>query len=210
MCEVTDSSLKPIIVYPGRFQPMLPHHAEVYNKLQSIYPDADVYIGTSDKVEPGKSPFNFEEKKTIMEQLYGIPSDRVLNVSQPYNGDQYAPFFDTSAVYLMLAVGKKDMEGSARFAFNDIDPATGYNMKKRKPEPTYLQSGAMMDKEIRPMSEMAYIIVAPTIVTNGEIASASAFRAELSNSPDPQETLRQKFGNKVEPIADLLISKIVG
>ena len=55
--------MKQVIIYPGRFQPMLSHHAEVYSQLQSQFPEADVYIGTSDKVESGKSPFTFKEKQ---------------------------------------------------------------------------------------------------------------------------------------------------
>ena len=59
--------MKKIIIYPGRFQPMLPHHAEVYNRLQSRFAGAEVYVATSNKVEGSKSPFNFEEKKAINE-----------------------------------------------------------------------------------------------------------------------------------------------
>ena len=33
---------------------MLPHHAGVYQHLQSQFPGADVYISTSDKVEGTK------------------------------------------------------------------------------------------------------------------------------------------------------------
>ena len=72
-----------VVVYPGRFQPMLKHHAEVYNSLVKQYPDAEVYIGTSDKVEPGKSPFNFAEKQKIA-QAHGIDPSRVLQVKNPF------------------------------------------------------------------------------------------------------------------------------
>ena len=51
--------MKQVIIYPGRFQPMLSHHAEVYSQLQSQFPEADVYIGTSDKVESGKMRIDF-------------------------------------------------------------------------------------------------------------------------------------------------------
>ncbi len=54
--------MKKVVIYPGRFQPMLPHHASVYQKLQATFPGAGIYIATSDKVEGDKSPFNFKEK----------------------------------------------------------------------------------------------------------------------------------------------------
>ena len=54
--------MKKVIIYPGRFQPMLSHHATVFERLVGENPDHEVYIATSDKVEPGKSPFNYKEK----------------------------------------------------------------------------------------------------------------------------------------------------
>ena len=54
-----------IIIYPGRFQPMLSHHAEVFKQLQAKFPGEKVFIGTSDKVDGAKSPFNFKEKQLI-------------------------------------------------------------------------------------------------------------------------------------------------
>ena len=45
--------MKKVIIYPGRFQPMLSHHAQVFDQLNALYNDAEVYIATSDKVEPG-------------------------------------------------------------------------------------------------------------------------------------------------------------
>ena len=88
--------MKTVVVYPGRFQPMLPHHAAVYSGLQTKYPNAEVYIATSDKVEHPKSPFNFAEKKAIMSELHNIPADRIINVRRPYNGDDYACLLYTS------------------------------------------------------------------------------------------------------------------
>ena len=38
--------MKKVVIYPGRFQPMLPHHAEVYNKLKAQFPGAEVYVAT--------------------------------------------------------------------------------------------------------------------------------------------------------------------
>ena len=57
---------------------MLPHHAGVYQHLQSQFPGADVYISTSDKVEGTKSAFNFNEKVAIMTKMHGIPADKII------------------------------------------------------------------------------------------------------------------------------------
>ena len=47
--------MKKVVIYPGRFQPMLPHHAEVYSRLQAQFPGSEVYVATSNKVEGSKS-----------------------------------------------------------------------------------------------------------------------------------------------------------
>ena len=69
--------MKEIVIFPGRFQPMLGHHASVYQKLINDHPDKEVYITTSDKVESGKSPFNFKEKQLIA-QAHGIDATKIL------------------------------------------------------------------------------------------------------------------------------------
>ena len=56
--------MKKIVIYPGRFQPMLSHHVAVYDYLVKTFSDAEVFIGTSDKVDD-KSPFNYKEKQMI-------------------------------------------------------------------------------------------------------------------------------------------------
>lgn len=200
--------VKDVIIYPGRFQPMLPHHAKVYKRLQDNNPDSEVYIGTSDKVEPQESPFDFEEKRKIITQLYNIPEDRVLMVTRPYNGDEYAQFFEPNKTVLSLAVGAKDMEESPRFAFNNPDPITGLEMKKRGTGPTFIQHQSALANDPKTLDKHAYIITAPTVTSQGKIASASAFRSDLRQSNDPEKMLHDLFGDKVNPVKDLIINKI--
>ena len=62
-----NSPIKTIIaIYPGRFQPMGKHHAQVYDWLAKQFGEANTYIATSDKVDPPTSPFNFQEKRSII------------------------------------------------------------------------------------------------------------------------------------------------
>ena len=37
--------MKKVVIYPGRFQPMLSHHVKVYRAIEQMFPEADVYIG---------------------------------------------------------------------------------------------------------------------------------------------------------------------
>ena len=57
--------MKKVIIYPGRFQPMLPHHAEVYNRLKSQFAGAEVYdtsmILLSKKTQFGLTPSELDK-----------------------------------------------------------------------------------------------------------------------------------------------------
>ena len=185
-----------VVVYPGRFQPMLKHHAEVYNSLVKQYPDAEVYIGTSDKVEPGKSPFNFAEKQKIA-QAHGIDPSRVLKVKNPYHMDSYP--FDKDNTQVIFAVGEKDAD--QRFPANSVkkDGTPGY----------YQRLGS--DDEPLPMSKRGYITVAPNVTDGGDVASASAFRQAMQGARSPEEAKQiyvKQFGSYDPDVFNLIYNKV--
>jgi len=163
---------------------MLSHHAQVFDQLNALYNDAEVYIATSDKVEPGKSPFNFEEKKKII-SAHGINPSRVLYARSPYNWEELAQYFsDVENTVIFFAVGEKDMESNPRFKFDNLDQ-NGVN-QKIKGGATYYQMINTYKDEPLPMNQRGYILKVPTISTNEEIASASAFRKAISTAPDKE------------------------
>jgi hypothetical protein len=197
--------MKKIVIYPGRFQPMLSHHAEVYHRLQQEFPDADVYLGTSNKVELPDSPFNFKEKQMIA-QAHGISADHVLQVSNPYNHNQYP--FDKEDTMIIFAVGEKDMD---RFPFDNIDKNTGLDMGKRDPnKPAYFQPLSTVQDEAVPMATRGYITIAPTVSNTHGIASASQFRKSFA-SADEEEAKKlyaQEFGGYNEKLFKLIYNKL--
>ena len=200
--------MKQVIIYPGRFQPMLSHHAEVYSQLQTQFPEADVYIGTSDKVESGKSPFNFKEKQMIA-NAHGIDPNKVLLAKRPYHKDDYP--FDEDNTVIIFAVGEKDMD---RFPFSNVDPDTDLDMTVRgDPKPKYYQKINTYRTDPKPMAERGYITLAPTISIGDEVASASAFRDALKNAPDKEsaeQVYTKQFGNFDPKIFELIYGKITG
>jgi len=199
-----------VVIYPGRFQPMLSHHAEVFKQLHAQFPDAEVYIGTSDKVEAPKSPFNFKEKQAIA-TAHGIPANRVLSVTRPYHQEDYAKYFDPNSTIIIFAVGEKDLD---RFPFNNVDPNTGLDMTVRgEARPKYYQKINTLKADPRPMSERGYITLAPTIMTGNEVASASAFRDALKSAPDKEAAkavFQKQFGQYDDKIFNLIYSKVTG
>ena len=203
--------MKQVVIYPGRFQPMLSHHAKVYYNLQVLFPEADVYIGTSDKVEPGKSPFSFKEKQMIA-KAQGISPDKVLLAPLPYVHTSYEQF-DHENTVVFFAVGKKD---SDRFPMNNVDKETGLDMTVRgEPRPKYYQMINTYNKDNpKPMSERGYIYNIENIVdSDNEVSSASAFREALLNSPSKEaakEVFSKQFVDYREDVFELVYKKIVG
>ena len=198
--------MKKVIIYPGRFQPMLSHHAEVYKQLQAQFSDAEVYVGTSDKVEGEKSPFNFKEKQMIA-RAHGIDPNKVLLAKRPYHKDDYP--FDEDNTIIIFAVGEKDLD---RFPFNNVDPDTNLDMTVRgEPKPKYYQKINTYRTDPKPMSERGYITLAPTVKTGDEVASASAFRKAFKDAPDSKsakEVFLKQFGEYDQKVFDLISSKI--
>ena len=192
--------MKRVVLYPGRFQPMLPHHAEVFQHLVGAFPEAEVYIATSNKVEPDKSPFNAKEKMEIMTKLHNIPEDRILIVTSPYNFNSYAEVFDLEDTHAVFAVGGKDMEDDPRFSFRP----------KKDGSPSYLQKINTTDNENLPMSQRGYVYTSPTI-GGDEAASASQFRVALKNAPDMQSAksiFTKTFGEYNQEVFDLVYDRI--
>lgn len=94
------------VVYSGRFQPFHVNHFNSLKYLQSKFGKDNVWIGTSNKVDNKKSPLDFEQKKTVITQMFGIPKDRIVQVKNPYNPVE---ILNEGDVYI-AAVGQKDAE----------------------------------------------------------------------------------------------------
>ena len=206
--------MKKVVIYPGRFQPMLSHHVKVFDYLKTTFSDAEVYVGTSDKVDE-KSPFNFKEKQMIA-MAQGIDPNKVLFAPQPYVHTFYNQF-DHDNIIVIFAVGEKDM--SERFAMTNVDPDTGLDMKVRPNkdtgdiDPKYYQMINSMKDVPLPMSKRGYLFEVPNVDEDGEVASASAFRNALKNSPDKESAkpiFDKQFKEYNEEVFNLVYDKIAG
>jgi len=74
---------KIVVVYSGRFQPFHKGHYASYKKLVSKFGESNVYIGTSNDTSGEKSPFGFSEKKKIATTMFGVPSNRFVQIKNP-------------------------------------------------------------------------------------------------------------------------------
>ena len=101
-----DSKVKKVVgIYTGRFQPMGKHHADVYKAFKGKFDD--FYVTTSNKVEVGKSPLNFKEKKMIIKK-HGIPASKIVQVKNTYKSEEVVDKFDEETTAIVFLVGSKD------------------------------------------------------------------------------------------------------
>ena len=177
-----------IVVYPGRFQPFHKGHKSVFEHLKKDWPN--VYIATTDKVQAGKSPFNFQDKLNFME-LLGIDKSDVLQVKNTYNGQEYIDHFDkkftASDTGLIMVVSEKDMVDDPRFNF----PNLGLSLKKDG-NPAYLQKFTKED-DMKSMAEHGYIMTAPIFpfkIAGHDMDSASQIRELMKGD---EELAKQVF-----------------
>jgi hypothetical protein len=194
-----------IVIYPGRFQPFHKGHFAVYQHLATKYGRNNVYIATSNKTDNVKSPFTFAEKSYFM-QLTGVPADRIIQTTQPYQISSVAKdgnlTLDLATTVAIFAVSQKDMAEDPRFSFapkkDGLDP--------------YFQPLKRM-KDTKSIAEHAYIETVPTFdfTVNGKpMRSATELRVEYK---DADEKTRQKivadlFGKYTQEAEQLLTSKL--
>ena len=108
---LTEEELKDfVVVYSGRFQPFHKGHFATYQGLVKKFGKDRVYIGTSNKTDNQKSPFNFKEKKTIMTKMFGIPSNKIVEVKNPYAPTEILKNFDETTTGFITVVGEKDKQ----------------------------------------------------------------------------------------------------
>ena len=117
---------KVVVVYAGRFQPFHKGHYATYQKLVSKFGANNVYIGTSNDTSGPKSPFNFNEKKTIMNKMFGISPNKIVQVKNPYAPKEVLSGMDGKTTAYIAAVGEKDADRLQGKYFKPYKGKTGY------------------------------------------------------------------------------------
>ena len=127
---------KEVVVYAGRFQPFHFGHAEVYKHLVGKFGKNNVFIGTSNKQGGPRHPFNFKEKKEVMTKMFKIPSNKIVQIKNPYAPSEIIGKFPEKTTAFITVVGKKDADRLASPGYQkyfsmykkgDVD--TGYKDK---------------------------------------------------------------------------------
>ena len=167
------------LFYGGRFQPMHKGHHKVYTDLVEQFGSSNVFIATtvSKTATPERDPFSFDEKRMIMNGMFGIPTDKVVQ-TQPYRPDVTLTGKDPNNTAVVLVFSAKDAGRLKRGGFlRDYEPGA----------------------EMVPSDQGAYIYEVP--IQEGGM-SATDFRNAMKNASlnDNQKMMifREFFGT-IEP-----------
>jgi hypothetical protein len=193
--------MKKIAILSGRFQPPHIGHMNAWQHLRDEFTDA--YIATTSKIDLPHSPFDFQEKKAMFMHA-GVPSNRVVQVSNPYMASEIVDRFDENNTIVVFGVSEKDMAEDRRFRFNPRkDGSTGFLQPYRK-----------NINDLQPVSTHAYVTVIPTFkfkVNGKNLRSATEFRAAFTQADDSTQAkmITDLYGKYSDKIHALLRDKIV-
>lgn len=203
--KINDLKKRITAVYAGRFHPFHRGHAQAFRELQSKFGTDATYIATSGKVEPGKSPFTFEEKREmILAALPGLDAGRVFEETVPYAPARLPSELglDPNQDVLVFAVGSKDMAADPRFTFQPLKDGTA----------SYFQPFRGNEKNLLPYSNTknpdgtraghGYIYPVQDYhfnVAGQPSGSASEIRSQFASA---DETTRERIVQDLYPDAD--------
>ena len=182
---LTEHINKKVVVYAGTFQPFHKGHYATYQNLVKQFGKDSVYIGTSDKTDNIKSPFNFKEKKEIMMKMFGIPSNKIVQIKNPYAPTEIINKFPEETTAFITVVGEKDR----------------YRLKGKYFEPYH------PDKVQNGYKDKGYVYVSPA---QSNPISGTDVRNWLSKGPDSDrmDGFKKAYGKFDKNIFDLVSGKL--
>ena len=147
----SDTAMNTLVIYPGRFQPWHKGHKAVYDYLVKNFGSDNVFVATTNKVDPPRSPFTFSEKVQFM-NLTGISADSIVETRDPYKALEVVQNYDPNTTRLIFAVSEKDMSEDPRFSFKT----------KKDGSPSYFQPMPNDASDMVPLKQHGYIMTVPT------------------------------------------------
>lgn len=190
-----------LVIYPGRFQPFHKGHRAVYDYLVKTFGRDNVYIATSNKVDPPRSPFNFGQKTAFM-KLTGISLDRVVETRDPYKVPELTQQYPDNT-RLIFAVSEKDMAEDPRFS----------KWTKKDGSPSYFQPMPSNANQMEAMSRHGYIMTVPTFnftVLGQPMRSATEVRSMFASADDAvqKQIIQDLFGAYDEQVHNIMKNNI--
>lgn len=196
-------TMNTLVVYPGRFQPWHKGHRAVYDYLVKNFGRDRVFIATSNKIDPPRSPFSFSEKLQFM-HLTGISNDIVVETRDPYKVPELVQKVNPVTTKLIFAVSQKDMDEDPRFKFGT----------KKDGTPTYFQPMPKNVQDMQSLDRHAYIMVVPTFefkVLGEPMRSATEVRAQFGGADEKTQAaiIKDLFGSYSREVHDIMRQKLM-
>ena len=174
--------MRKIAIYAGRFQPFHKGHDSAYKQLVKKFGEENVYVATSEPKETSaRNPFKFDEKQQIMTAMFNIPSERVVQVKNPYKPEEVLSKFDPKKTAFITAVGEKDGDRLSH----------GKYFKKYDD-----------DDELSPYQDRGYFVTVPNFQVDDDVMSATKIRDKMGNpaiSTEDKIDFFKKLYGKFDP-----------
>lgn len=194
----SDAVMTTLVIYPGRFQPWHKGHKAVYDYLVKNFGRDNVFVASSNKVDPPRSPFNFSEKVQFM-NLTGVSSDRIIETRDPYKALEVVQSYDPKNTRLIFAVSEKDMAEDPRFSFKT----------KKDGSPSYFQPMPKEMSDMVALQQHGYIMTVPTFdfsVLGQPMRSATEVRAQFAGADEEtqRQIVKDLFGSYDKGVHDIM------
>jgi hypothetical protein len=194
----SDTAMNTLVIYPGRFQPWHKGHKAVYDYLVKNFGSDNVFVATTNKVDPPRSPFTFSEKVQFM-NLTGISADSIVETRDPYKALEVVQNYDPNTTRLIFAVSEKDMSEDPRFGFKT----------KKDGSPSYFQPMPKDASDMVPLKQHGYIMTVPTFnftLLGQPMRSATEVRAQFASADEAtqQQIVKDLFGSYDKNVHDIM------
>jgi hypothetical protein len=175
--------MKTLVIMPGGFHPWHSGHSALYQAARAAFPDADVYVASTNDTSERPFPFKIKEK---LATLAGVESGRFVQVKSPFQSREITAKYDPEQTVLVFVRSDKD---------KSQPPQPGST--KKDGSPAYLQPYPS-NGDLLPMAQRGYMAYLPTIKFSGGMTSASEIRAAWPTMTDEQ---KKKLVNSLYPAA---------
>jgi hypothetical protein len=163
--------MKTVVIMPGGFHPFHAGHLSLYNAARQAFPGADVYVAATNDTSTRPFPFAVKEK---LAQLAGVEPGRFVQVKSPFRAEEITQKYDPNNTALIFVRSEKDRSSQPRPGGTKKDGSAGY-----------LQP---LGRDVKPMTQHAYMEYLPTVEFGPGITSASEIRAAWPGLNDRRKT----------------------
>jgi hypothetical protein len=191
-----ETQMKKVVIFPGGFHPFHKGHYSVYTAIKKKFPDADVYVASTN--EQTERPFSFEDKKYLASQL-GVPEKSFVEVKIPYVATEITRKYDKKNTIVIFAISGKDPD---RISYTKKDGTPGYFAE-------------WTGENVEPFESKGYIFITPKVdfkIAGKQVDSASMIRKMYKEADDSEKNqiIKDMYpGGDVKNIKKILDNNLI-